>query len=214
MKEVLKSFIDYEKEEQWLADMALKGLLFTDVGANGHRFIECAPHSEVFRIDYRTFIRKVDIDEYVELFSQSGWEHVYGTKRSGTQYFKRIRSDASEDIFSDDASRGSRYRRAGRVWLLFTCIFGMLTIGQLAAYGLDFSSFTEALNSFAEQAPSTNEPETITGWLFGSLLRIAGNVLRIVLAFLAPLIFIGSAVTFLILYLKSHTLSQRRASES
>ena len=214
MKEVLKSFIDYEKEEQWLADMVLDGLCFTGIGANGHRFTECEPHSEVFKIDYRTFTRQGDIDEYVELFRQSGWEHVAGTKKSGAHYFKRVRSDASEDIFSDDVSRGSRYRRAGRVWLLLTCIFGVLAIGQIIAYGFDFSSFTEALGSFAEKPPFASESKTITGWSPVSSLQVIKNVIGVILTFLAPLMLPGSAITYLILYLRAHAFSRRKASEN
>jgi len=40
-----------------------------------------------YKIDYRIFKDKKEFDNYIALFEDAGWKHVYGTKNSGNQYF-------------------------------------------------------------------------------------------------------------------------------
>ena len=46
------------------------------------------------------------------LFSDAGWQHVYGVKRSGNQYFLPKTDSDQRDIFSDALSKANRYKRA------------------------------------------------------------------------------------------------------
>ncbi|WP_440895493.1 DUF2812 domain-containing protein [Amphibacillus sp. Q70] len=105
-----KFFIDYNKEEKWLREMAQKGYQLNKVSF-GYQFRESEPSDEIFRIDYRTFKKNVDFVDYCLMFEDSGWKHISGTKYSGAQYFQRIREDVSDDIFSDLSSKAGRYKR-------------------------------------------------------------------------------------------------------
>lgn len=105
-----KFFIDFEKEEQWLQQMAkdgyhLKNTLF------GYQFQRGKPEEAIIKIDFRKFKKKDDFIDYCTLFEDSGWQHLAGTKNSGIQYFKKIDATAGDEIFSDDNSKATRYKR-------------------------------------------------------------------------------------------------------
>ena len=114
----LRLFIDYEKEEKWLLAMAQKGwalksALFT------YTFRKAPPEDTSIRVDFRLFKHKKDYTDYIALFEDSGWQHIAGYMSIGIHYFKKIREQANEDIFSDAASKASRYKRASQMWLMF-----------------------------------------------------------------------------------------------
>ena len=105
-----KPFLNYEKEERWLADMASQGYHLKEVGF-GYSFESAPPEQVVIKIDYRRFKKEQDFLDYLALFEDSGWQHISGTKNIGFQYFKKTNSDSTEDIFSDTTSRAGRYKR-------------------------------------------------------------------------------------------------------
>lgn len=105
-----KFFINLNKEEKWLNNMANQGWQLYEKSI-GYTFNKIAPDNTVIKIDYRTFKSKDDFENYISLFSDFGWEHISGTKSSGKQYFKRIDEKAGDDIFSDDSSKAARYKK-------------------------------------------------------------------------------------------------------
>ena len=110
-----KLFLNYEKEERWLADMASQGYQLKETDF-GYSFEKTLPEQAVIKIDYRRFKKEQDFLDYLALFEDSGWQHISGTKKSGSQYFKKTNSDSTEDIFSDTASRAGRYKRLSDMW--------------------------------------------------------------------------------------------------
>lgn len=119
----LKCFINYDKEEQWLNSMAIKGYQLKDVSF-GYKFHVKEPEDTIIRIDYRTFKNNKDFIDYCTLFEDSGWKHIAGTKSSGTQYFKKTNKSSEDDIFSDAASKAGKYKRVSDMWsTLAVCYF-------------------------------------------------------------------------------------------
>jgi hypothetical protein len=111
-----KLFLDFEKEARWLNEMASEG--YELVGKSfGYRFRKSKPDHANIKIDYRIFKKQADFVDYCTLFEDSGWEHLAGTKSSGTQYFKKVSKDADEDIFSDIDSKAGRYKRLSQMYL-------------------------------------------------------------------------------------------------
>ena len=110
-----KLFLNYEKEERWLADMASQGYQLKETDF-GYSFEKTLPEQAVIKIDYRRFKKEQDFLDYLALFEDSGWQHISGTKNIGFQYFKKTNSDSTEDIFSDTASRAGRYKRLSDMW--------------------------------------------------------------------------------------------------
>ncbi len=108
-----KIIADFEKEEQFLNDMARKGYRLEKYNSLGvYTFRRAEPQDLHYRIDYRKFSNKAQFEEYCTLFEDADWEHVYGTRYSGSQYFLPIPDKAqTDDIFSDNESKAERYKR-------------------------------------------------------------------------------------------------------
>ncbi|SOC25179.1 uncharacterized protein DUF2812 [Ureibacillus xyleni] len=106
----LKFFIDFEKEEQWLNQMAKNGYHLQSTSF-GYHFQRGKAENAIIKIDFRKFKKKEDFIDYCTLFEDSGWKHLAGTKNSGIQYFQKVDSSYEDDIFSDAYSKASRYKR-------------------------------------------------------------------------------------------------------
>lgn len=119
-----KFFIDFDKEEKWLNDMAKSGYMLVSRNAfGGYSFRKGEPKDAPLRIDYRVFNNNADFLDYRQLFEDSGWRHISGTKASGNQYFARVDSRADDDIFSDTSSKAGRYKRLSEMNLLIFFLF-------------------------------------------------------------------------------------------
>ncbi|WP_394233790.1 DUF2812 domain-containing protein [Niallia oryzisoli] len=105
-----KFFIDFDKEEKWLNEMAKQGYQLV-YKSFGYKFRRAEPENATIKVDYRIFKNQSDFIDYCTLFEDSGWEHVAGKKSSGTQYFKKMDGQSEEDIFSDKLSKAGKYKR-------------------------------------------------------------------------------------------------------
>lgn len=119
-----KWFFDFAKEERWLSEMSEKGYKLLCVNCSGrYTFQKADAKKENYRIDYRIFKNNKDFEDYICIFEDSGWKHIAGNKSSGTQYFMQAKQDASNDIFSDSASKAGRYKRLSAMWLSLVTAF-------------------------------------------------------------------------------------------
>jgi len=119
-------FINFQKEEKWLEQMALQGWLLKKQNII-YTFTPAPPQQANIKIDYRIFTKNQDFIDYITLFEDSGWKHISGTKMSGNQYFIQL-NDNNEDIFSDSMSRAGRYKRAANMMLFGAILFLPLII--------------------------------------------------------------------------------------
>lgn len=133
-------FVDFDKEENWLEQMARNGYHLKST-VFGYRFESASPEDATIKIDYRTFKSKTDFVDYCAMFEDSGWKHLAGTKNSGHQYFQRKHEAAGEDIFSDDESKASRYKRFADVSLKFAMSFVPLLFIFYVTDAIDFTAF-------------------------------------------------------------------------
>lgn len=114
-----KVFVDISEEEKYLNEMANKGYFLKKYSSFGrYHFVEGEPKDLHYRVDYRVFKKKDDFDDYISLFKDAGWNHVYGTCQSGSQYFLPKSQDSTEDIFSDVESKAGRYLRFMKATIL------------------------------------------------------------------------------------------------
>ncbi|AJH20128.1 MULTISPECIES: DUF2812 domain-containing protein [Bacillus] len=124
----LKFFLDFEKEEKWLEEMAWKGYQLKS-NTFGYKFKIAEPEDATIKIDYRIFYRRSDFINYCTLFEDSGWKHIAGKWWAGTQYFKKIDEESEDDIFSDQMSRAGKYKRLSKTFLeLAICYFPLLML--------------------------------------------------------------------------------------
>jgi hypothetical protein len=111
-----KYFVDYDKEEKWLREMANQGYQLENT-AFGYKFRLAEPEDAIIKIDYRTFKKQEDFIDYCTLFEDSGWKHIVGKKNSGAQYFKKMVGNSDDDIFSDNLSKASKYKRLSKMFI-------------------------------------------------------------------------------------------------
>ncbi|PKM51404.1 MAG: hypothetical protein CVV02_07305 [Firmicutes bacterium HGW-Firmicutes-7] len=107
----IKMFIDMDKEEQYLTDMAINGMIFKRKIPGGYYFEKAEGEKLNYRIDYRLFHQKADFQEYVLFLADAGWTLVDGHYNSGNQYFLSKEKMCDEKLFSDYSSKAGRYER-------------------------------------------------------------------------------------------------------
>ena len=135
-----KFFINFDKEAQWLEQMAHDGYHLKSTFL-GYQFQRGEPEAATIKIDFRTFKKKEDFIDYCTMFEDSGWKHLTGTKSSGIQYFKKIDESAADDIFSDKYSKAGRYKRyANKFFELAISYLPLLVILYLTGI-VDFKAF-------------------------------------------------------------------------
>ena len=137
MMKKFKVFVDMNEEEKYLNEMAKKGFILKKYSAFGrYHFEKGNPQDLHYRIDYRLFKSKSEFHDYVTLFEDAGWKHVYGTIYSGSQYFLPVSKHASDDIFSDKESKARRHERLSQVCLLNFAL--MLLYFLIVLISIDF----------------------------------------------------------------------------
>lgn len=95
---------DYDKEEQWLNEMAAKGLALVSVGFCKYEFEDCVPG------EYRVCLQLLDklpkhpeMQKYIEFMEETGAEHVGSFTR--WVYFRKKASEGDFQLYSDYASK-------------------------------------------------------------------------------------------------------------
>lgn len=122
-----KLFFNLDKEEKWLNEMAQQGFVLS--GKNfKYEFNHVSDQENLIKIDYRTFKSKKDLEDYILLFEDSGWEHLAGDKSSGKHYFMKKNANATDDIFSDQRSKAERYKRMADGWLAAATVYVPIVI--------------------------------------------------------------------------------------
>jgi hypothetical protein len=107
-----KVFVDFEKEEQYLNDMAKQGYILKEYTVFGvYNFAKEEKQDLKYKIDYRTFKKNQDFEDYKALFEDFGWKHIYGTKNSANQFFLLMDENSNNEIFSSKESFAARYKR-------------------------------------------------------------------------------------------------------
>lgn len=135
-----KVFNDFEQEEQYLNEMAQKGFELEKRSVFGrYYFKKTAPQNSSYKVDYRIFHKRSDLNDYISIFEDSGWKHIFGTVSSGQQYFLPMSDNASVDIFSDEKSRAERYTRLKKRFYEWTLAMIMAIIGVLISIGFNLS---------------------------------------------------------------------------
>ncbi|SHH96363.1 DUF2812 domain-containing protein [Desulfosporosinus lacus] len=111
-----KVFADFKEEEAYLNEMAKKGYFLKKHSAFGfYHFTEGTPEELYYHVDYRKFKTQADFEDYLALFEDAGWRHVYGTKNSLNQYFLPKDGNADDDIFSTKDSAALRYKHLNKI---------------------------------------------------------------------------------------------------
>lgn len=97
-----------QEEERWLAEQSRQGWHLEGLGCTSYTFRKGEPQPYVYRYDFRPGIK--DLDEYLGLFRDAGWDYVGET--FAWYCFRSLPGKAlSTDIFTDRESRIAKYGR-------------------------------------------------------------------------------------------------------
>lgn len=137
-----KVFYNFQEEEKWLSDMAKNGHILKSYSTFGiYTFAEDKPQALNYKIDYKTFTQKSDYISYLTLFEDAGWQHVWGTKNSGSHYFLPKNGQADAEIFSDAESSNKRYKTFFELCVTNLSLWSASVIAIIYNYDFSFSNF-------------------------------------------------------------------------
>lgn len=198
----LRCFLDFTKEENWLRNMAKEGYEFKKVSWRGHYFEKSELKDTIIRIDYRTFKCKEDFVDYITLFKDSGWEHIYGGENLGLQYFKKVDENSDEDIFSDNTSKAGRYKKIFNAYITFTICWIPIVSMPLYSDSLKYNQLLKPETLFY-----TPDLWSLTGlnFLGGFLFELPLAIARFLVIILAPVL----AIFYLFMSIKSYMLYKK-----
>lgn len=103
-KVIHKWFLDWEKEEKWINEMAAKGLALTSIGLGRFEFEECDPGEYKYRCELLPELpNHPESEQYIRFVESTGAEHVTSWMR--WVYFRKKASEGEFELFSDNASK-------------------------------------------------------------------------------------------------------------
>jgi len=111
MKAIIrKLFLNFEKEEKWLNDMAAKGLNFIDYSFSRYLFEEGKPGEYTYRMELLNNLpSNPESKAYIKFMEETGAECI-GTYVRWV-YFRKKTSEGPFDLYSDYDSRINHYKR-------------------------------------------------------------------------------------------------------
>ncbi len=99
---------DFEKEEEWLNEMAMNGWALEGVGFASYRFVRTEPGEYGIRMELHPY------DEgYLAFMRETGAEYV--GRMAMWIFFRKKMAEGAFDLFSDIDSRIGHLERIGRV---------------------------------------------------------------------------------------------------
>jgi len=126
---------DFEKEEEWLTQMAAKGLALISVGLCRYEFEECLPGEYAVRLELLENLPiHPESERYIAFLEETGAEHVGSYLRWA--YFRKKTAEGSFELFSDNESRIKYLTRIIR----FIAVIGVINL-FIGAYNLGLYFF-------------------------------------------------------------------------
>lgn len=125
-KKVHKIYYDYVREENWLNEMAAKGLALIDYNWATYTFEDSKPGEYTYRIELLDSRASHPVSQkYLEFLEDSGVEVV--ATFTWWAFLRKRTEDGPFEIYSDNASRIIQLKKVSRLWATFG--FAELLIG-------------------------------------------------------------------------------------
>ena len=141
MKTVRKLFWawDFDREEDWLNDMAAQGWGLVDVGFCRYTFEACRPGEYGYRLELlENSLKDPKSQEYLDFLAEAGVDRVGHLFR--WVYLRKRTDEGPFELFSDTASRIRHLRR------ILALVLPILALNLLAGFnGLEEAGFVNLL---------------------------------------------------------------------
>ncbi|QFG00703.1 DUF2812 domain-containing protein [Psychrobacillus glaciei] len=146
MKKVkYRFYVDYEKEEQWVNEMAQNGWHFKKIMVFRYTLVKGEPGAYIYRNELLAGLALKNKNDYLEFLKESGIEVV--NKFGGWAYFRKKAAEGPFEIYTDTSSKISYYNR---ILNLFTVLFlGNLIMGIFNLMVSDHASYRGTISSTA-----------------------------------------------------------------
>jgi uncharacterized membrane protein (DUF485 family) len=160
---------DFEKQVQWLNQMAKKGLNLSGVGFARFDFKEGTPGEYVYRMEWlKRWPGEPESAAYIQFLKETGVEYVGSFKKWA--YFRKKASEGAFDLFSDLDSRIGHHKRLMTMVLLLM----PLLLAALALNAYEWLSY--------KQLPSIITSGLLTAMfvvLLAGLMKLTGSYNRL-----------------------------------
>lgn len=124
-----------DKEMEWLRRMSQKGWHLVSVCVFIYTFQQGEPVDTRYYSDFRS-IKKTDVEEYLEIFRDTGWEYV--CRQGNWFYFSSPADNKHQEVYTDNHSRLAKYRALLLMHIIFfPLLFNSIRIvsGRMADNG-------------------------------------------------------------------------------
>ena len=98
----------FEKEEEWLNEMAANGWVLDGVGFAKYHFVRCAPGEYTVRTEMHS-----NDEQYIRFMEETGAEYV--GRMAAWIYFRKKTADGVFDLYSDIDSKITHLDRIGKL---------------------------------------------------------------------------------------------------
>lgn len=133
-------FADLEAQENWINAFRKQGYRFVAKHFPcTYLFEKVSDTIPVTRIDYREFKHKADYHDYLQLFKDTGWQHLTGSQSSGIHYFQQTDISSATKIYSNTDSYADLYKRYSEyasTWSFVMLIFFIVFLNSGTTYSL------------------------------------------------------------------------------
>ncbi len=138
-KVVWKTFINHEKEEDFLNDMSQKGWAFTSFKFCRYTFEEAPKGEYIYRMEYLEHsIKDKRSQDYLEFMQETGAEVV--STYINWVYFRKKSNEGPFTIYSDIESKVVHYNRLRNLYLILAIV--NIVAGINLAVGSSVSSIS------------------------------------------------------------------------
>jgi Protein of unknown function (DUF2812). len=143
-----KIFWSLAAEERWLNQVQAAGFYLTAVNRLLHQYTfqrlsNKASFQPKICLDFQKPLSWRCYQDYCQLFADSGWNLIQGSRFGGIQYFQQSYQAADQEIFSDEQSRQANWRRdheyARRYSIIFLSEAILFRVTHASATGLNLT---------------------------------------------------------------------------
>lgn len=128
VKKIIKKFNNFTEEEQWLQSMLNDGWMLKSYDSEDiddclyvfEPVQDAEQKNLIYKIDFRSFNKKDDFQEYKSIFEDAGWTVLAKSKSYSKQIFYTDNQNANRNIFSDTESYKEREKQ--KMHSIFTSI--------------------------------------------------------------------------------------------
>ena len=135
MMRVMKTFLDDQKEQQWLNEMADKGWYFKKFSFPFYTFEQGEPGEYVYRTEVlKNFGFGQEVKDYLDFVQEAGIEVVQ--KRLTWVCFRQHKSEGEFELYSDVASKLSYVNRVYAIFMIIAAINIAVAVSNSIYMGL------------------------------------------------------------------------------